>query len=268
MNVKKIRTQWEEGKVVIGTGILELRVPSIAQMFATLGYQFLVIDCEHGAYSMETVEDIIRVARNVGIVPIVRVAEEAYHLIARSLDLGAQGIIIPHVETRKQIEKAKEAMRYAPLGKRGVTLGIAHNDFMMVNAEEYRDKANKEILLIAQIESEHAVNNLDKIINKGDDIDILMVGPMDMSFTVGMPGQFMSPKVKEMVTEVLNKAKEYNIPAAYSDPDINRVKYWIEQGYQLIWYSSDIALISQKAKEDLDLLQNYLEEICKENKCK
>jgi 2-keto-3-deoxy-L-rhamnonate aldolase RhmA len=266
MNVKEIRTQLEEGKVVIGTGILELRVPSIAQIFATLGYQFLVIDCEHGAYSMETVEDIIRVARNVGIVPIVRVAEEAYHLIARSLDLGAQGIIIPHVEERKQIEKAKEAMRYAPIGKRGVALGIAHNDFQTVNAEEYCDKANKEILLIAQIESERAVNNLDHIINKGDDIDVLMVGPVDMSFTVGMPGQLMCPKVKEMVMEVLNKAKEYNIPTAYSDSDINRVKYWIEQGYQFIWYSADFIFLSQKAKEDFNLLQNYLKEICKENK--
>ena len=95
-----------------------------------------------------------------------------------------------------------------------------------------------------------------------------MVGPMDMSFTVGMPGQFMSSKIKEMVMEVLNKAKEYNIPAAYSDPDIIRIKYWIEQGYQLIWYSFDISLISQKAKDDLDLLQNYLEKICKENKHK
>jgi 2-keto-3-deoxy-L-rhamnonate aldolase RhmA len=266
MNVKKIRTQLKEGKVVIGTGILELRVPSIAQIFATLGYQFLVIDCEHGSYNMETVEDITRVARNVGIVPIIRVAEEAYHLIARFLDLGAQGIIIPHVEERKQIEKAKEAIRYAPLGKRGVALGIAHNDFQTVNAEEYRDKANKEILLIAQIESEYAVNNLDQIINKGNDIDVLMVGPMDMSFTVGMPGQLESSKVKEMLLEVLNKAKEYNIPAAYSDPDINRVKYWIEQGYQLIWYSAGFGFLSQKAKEDFDLLQNYLEEICKENK--
>lgn len=260
MDIKELRKRLNEGKVVIGTHIMEFRVPSIAQIFSNIGYNFLIIDCEHGFYNMETVADITRVARNVGIVPMVRVAEEAYHLIARYLDSGIQGIIIPRVEERKQIEKAKEIIRYAPLGKRGVAPGIANNDYIAEDVKKFRDFANKNILLIIQIESEKAVKNLDEIIKEGNDIDVICVGPVDMSFSINKPGQIDSPEVKQMIEKVFEKAKEYNIPFGFpnagQNPDINAMKYWIEKGSQFIWVSSDLYFISQKAKEIYDFLTN------------
>ena len=114
MRDNKVRAALKRGETVIGTVAQDVRSPAIAQLFANAGFDFMFVDMEHGAYDLETVADIVKVARLADIVPLVRVPDGLYHLIARVLDAGAMGVMVPRVETRRTVERAVAALRYPP----------------------------------------------------------------------------------------------------------------------------------------------------------
>lgn len=256
MTAVEIKDALSRGEFVIGTQVLEVRQPSIAEVFARIGYDFLIVDCEHGPYDLETVSDIIRVARCCGIAPFVRIAEPQYHLVARYLDAGAQGIILPRVESRDQIIALRNAMYYRPVGRRGVAMGIASTDYVALSPDEHRSVSN-QVLLIVQIESAAAVDNLQAIL--GDDgagVDVLCVGSVDLSFTTTTPGDVESEETCRLVQKVLVWAEEHGIPAGYPDPDLGRTTSWMEKGFRFIWYGADLAFLNRQARADLEELRN------------
>jgi 2-keto-3-deoxy-L-rhamnonate aldolase RhmA len=119
----------KRGEPVLGTMMQELRSPAVPMIFANAGFDFIFIDMEHGAHTMETVADLIKVTRLAGITPLVRIPDLQYHFIARCLDAGAQGFMVPRIETREQAEKAVAFSKYPPLGERGCSINKGHNDY-------------------------------------------------------------------------------------------------------------------------------------------
>ena len=191
----KTKEKLKQGKTVIGTMAKTYRSPEIAQMMAVAGFDFFIIDTEHYPYNPETVSDIIRAARGAQIDCIVRVAGQSPHLLSLPLDYGAQGLMIPRVNTKEQAQQIITAGKYYPLGLRGMSPASGHSDYFKVeDTVAFMNQANEQTLILAQVESETAVNNLDQILEV-EGIDVLFVGPFDLSQTLKIPGQINHPRM-------------------------------------------------------------------------
>ena len=200
------------GEVQIGTWVNTLRTPQIAQMLATAGFDFMYIDMEHSSFSIETVGDLCYAALAAGLVPIVRPAAKDPHLLSRPLDNGAMGLLIPHVDTREEAEAVVKAIRFPPLGERGMNLQGVHTGFGRANGEEYVKSTHAETLLLVQIESDRGIGNLDKILSV-DGVDGAVIGRADLSTDLGLPGQTNHPEVVRRVETMIAR-----LPTARKDP--------------------------------------------------
>src|SRR5437870_1577263 len=134
-----VKQRLKNGEIVIGTMIQEMRTAASAQIMKAAGYDFFMLDMEHGAYSLETAADILRVGRLLDMCPLVRVAGPEYHLITGPLDHGAMGIMLPRVEARAQVEKLVECMKYPPAGKRGCSSDAPHSEYVFGPLREFLD---------------------------------------------------------------------------------------------------------------------------------
>ena len=152
MRPNKVRAILSAGGTAFGTMIGEVRSPAIALIFANAGFDFIFVDMEHGAFNLETAADIIRTARLTGMTALVRAPDAQYHLISRLMDAGAEGVMVPRVETREAVETVVSAVRYPPEGVRGLSTSKGHNDYRSAPSLEFIRQANRENLVILQIE--------------------------------------------------------------------------------------------------------------------
>src|SRR5207247_1633834 len=150
------------GETVFGQMILELFTPGIAPMLHHAGLDFVIYDMEHGRCGYELLSLMITACRGTSLTPIARVPDVYAHPMARLLDIGARGVMIPRLETAAQMQDAVAQLKYAPSGRRGVALGLAHDDFHPSGAS-YFEQANEETVVIAIIETPKALENLDVI---------------------------------------------------------------------------------------------------------
>src|SRR5687768_12480588 len=176
------------GKVQLGCNFQQFRSPDVPRILAAAGYNWTFIDCEHGGFDLETVQDLCRVAVPAGLCPIVRVAELHYSLVARSLDCGAQGIIFPRVELPELLEKAVTWARFPPRGIRGYGLMPLHVDHEAVSVPQIIEHMNENTMVVLQIETLAAVDRRDELLSVPG-IDAVMIGPMDLSISLGVPGE-------------------------------------------------------------------------------
>jgi 2-keto-3-deoxy-L-rhamnonate aldolase RhmA len=232
-----------EGRPVFGTMVAEVRSPGIAVMLAAAQFDFFIIDMEHSALSLETVEDMCLAAKGTRITPIVRVPTRfGHHNLSRPLDCGAEGLLIPQVETKEEVKDIVQATRYAPLGQRGMALCRAHNRFIRGNPEELTRCNNEETLLILQIESKTAIEHLEELLSVPG-IDAVLVGPNDLSQSLGVPGNTKHPVVQEYIDLLLAKCQKARIPAGIHLRSPEALRPWIEKGMKILVCSSDIDLI-------------------------
>ncbi|MHB1415972.1 MAG: HpcH/HpaI aldolase family protein, partial [Chloroflexota bacterium] len=183
------------GQVVVGT-FMNVNHPRIIELCGYTGYDFIIIDAEHGPADYEPVEDLIRAAELTGITPLVRIAQNVQQVILRYLDLGAMGAQIPMVNTKAEAEAVVRACKYPPEGARGLAGVRAAHYGVMESFPEYVKQANQEMLVIVQVETVQAVSNLKEILSVPG-IDIVFVGPTDLASSMGYSGQFTRPEVQE-----------------------------------------------------------------------
>src|SRR5205085_2401856 len=163
----------------------------------------------HGSYNLETVHDMIVASNGAGITPIVRVGEVQYTLCARLLDQGAQGIILPRVEDPKILEEALNWLRFPPVGKRGYGVNPTMIDYETRTFPEIIEHQNTHTLGVVQFETVNAVERADELLSlKG--VDVIMVGPADLSISLGLPGQFDHPLVIETICSLIGKCQRHN----------------------------------------------------------
>jgi 2-keto-3-deoxy-L-rhamnonate aldolase RhmA len=254
-----IKEALRKGKVVVGTMIVQERTPAIVQLFAEFGLDYMFIDMEHGSYSIETAADLIQVARLAGITPLVRVGETQYHLYARILDAGAQGIMTPRVETVEQVRNIIQYTKYPPLGQRGLSRLAAHANYREVDVVNFVQQANQNLLNIIQIESRLAAENIEDLISVPG-VDAVIVGMDDLSLSLGVAGNTRHPLAEKMLEHIVTSCQKKGLPWGLHIPDVERLQTWIKRGMQLVTYSSDIWMFQQVLGKDVKILRQEIAE--------
>ena len=224
--------------------------PAVVEMVGHIGFDFALLDAEHGPSGAESCEHMVRAAENVGIAPYIRVGMNIRQNILRYLDIGSLGVQLPMINNAAEAKAVVEAVRYPPLGKRGLA-GVRAADYgLTIPLKDYTVKANQELLVISQVETMEAVKNLDEMLAV-EGIDVFFIGPTDLSTSMGYPGQANHPEVKAMIEKVVGRIRAAGKPAgtvAYSLDALARAK---ELGFQFIVHNI-IAMLSRSGKEYLE----------------
>ena len=219
------------------------------------GFDWLVIDMEHTAIDFDDCFKLIQLIDNTETVPLVRVGKNDPMLIKRVMDAGAHGVIVPMVNTAEDARKAIDALYYPPIGSRGVGLGRAHN--YGIGFEEYKKWADEESILIVQIEHIEGVSNIESILSL-ELVDGFIVGPYDLSGSIGVPQRWDHPKFVEALRKIhkvlarTNKAGGYHVVHSNHKEFINK----ISQGYKFIAYGDDMVFFAEKISEEIKFISN------------
>ena len=216
--------------------------PQVTEMLTMSGVDFIGIDIEHSTISQEQSQRIIAACHDKGISCLPRIATHNQEAIKRLLDSGADGIIVPTVGTPEQVEKLIEWMKYPPLGKRGY--GIARAQGYGHDFEEYTSQWNDSSSLIIQIESISAVDNIEQLL-RFDEVDGAMIGPYDISGSLGIPGQIEHEQVRNAGQVVVDACRKFGKACGTQDidPTSERVKAAIEAGYTFVVLASDVFIL-------------------------
>ena len=202
MRTNTTKAKLAEGQVVFGA-IINRYAPDQVEIFGALGYDFVMIDCEHGPMDLDQVEHMVRAGEVFGITPIARIPNHADDTILRFLDRGVQGIIVPHINTREEADAVARAARYYPDGHRGVGGGRAHDYGIGVSRDESTAWINSQTLVIPMVEETEAVENLDAILGVTG-VDILHVAAGDLGQSMGNPGP---ADVRRLMSQVIPKIR-------------------------------------------------------------
>jgi len=256
MKKNRVKQALREGKTVIGTMITEFRTPEIARMMAAAGFDFIFIDTEHSPFTLETVVDIVRACRAVDLVCLVRVPDAEYHLIARALDAGADGLMIPRVETREVVEQIIQAAKYPPWGVRGYGLRAITTNYEKAEVGDWIEWLNENTMIVIQIERKRAIENVDQLVSVRG-VDAAFIGPHDLSISLGVPGQFDHPRMVEAIQRVVDTCKRHNIASGIHVRDLQKLLYWKERGVRMLTYSTDVNMIMSAATEAVEELRKH-----------
>jgi 2-dehydro-3-deoxyglucarate aldolase/4-hydroxy-2-oxoheptanedioate aldolase len=254
MRVNHTRERLAKGETVFGCGLQAYRSPEIVRTFAAAGFDYVFIDMEHGTFDLETVHDMIRAALDSGITPIVRVGELLYSLVARLLDAGAQGIILPRVEDPRLLEEALSWMRFPPAGKRGYGVNATMVGYEPRTFPEIIEHQNANTLSVVQFETVTAMERADELLAVRG-MNIAMVGPADLSISLGIPGQFDNPLLISTVERLIQKCVRHDVVPGIQTRGASMAKAWAERGMRFVGASADHGLLLEKAKETVGLLR-------------
>ena len=254
MTKNPVKARLREGGTAIGTMISEARTEEIAYVLAAAGFDFCVIDTEHGSADTESLQRLSRAARSAAIVPLVRVADISYPLIARTLDTGALGLMVPHVETAEDAREIVRCAKYPPMGERGFGLRGGVTDYAGVSVAEAIAWSNAETMIMAQVESRRCLGNLAEIAAVPG-IDVLLVGPTDLSISLEVPGQMLHPTMQEAYQQVVAAARRGGVAAGIHPADLKVVQYGRDIGMRLLMYSSDVRLLLGAGRQAVEALR-------------
>ena len=200
--VKSLRQRLGAGHTALGTFVVELRTPAVARFLQQGGFDFMLIDTEHGQFDAAEISEHIRAGKRWGVCPLVRVSGPERGEVMRALDGGAEGIMVPMCQSVEDAERAVEYSKYPPVGQRGAHFVRPHTEFAPpANLGDYMEEANRELLTIVQIETAAAVERVDEIAAV-EGIDMLYMGPGDLSVAFGVPGQVTHPEVMAAAAEM------------------------------------------------------------------
>lgn len=252
----RLKKKIAEGKVCLGAWAT-LGHAGIAEIFARAGYDWVVVDLEHSVMSIETAAEMIRAIDLCGSAPLVRPTSNDPDLIKRVMDHGAHGLVVPMVNTAEDARRAAAAMRYAPAGNRGVGLGRAQGYGAAFN--EYFEWQTDQSVLIVQIEHKDALDNLDEILTVPG-VDGFVVGPYDLSCSMGLPGQFDHPDFVAALARILAAGKRHDVHAGLHivEPDARRLRGAIEEGYRFIAYGVDIRYLDAGARGGIAIAKELI----------
>jgi len=226
---------------------------AIIEILSSAGFEWLTIDLEHTVISLEMAQTLIASTQANNMAALVRVSKNEEVVIKRVLDAGANGVIVPMVCSAEQARQAVEFVKYPPIGKRGVGLNRAQK--YGVGFDEYKNWLSNNSVVIAQIEHILGVKNIEEIITT-DGIDGVIVGPYDLSGSMGFPGEYTRDDVKDALKLIEQACKKHQVSLGYHviEPDHEILNKQIKQGYNFIAFSVDFLFLGQKAREEMRLL--------------
>jgi 2-keto-3-deoxy-L-rhamnonate aldolase RhmA len=253
--IRSIRDRLASGGRSHGTMVLEFFTPGMAQLCATAGAEFVLFDMEHTGVGIETIRQQMAFCRGLAIAPLVRVPAGDYHFIARALDCGAKGVMVPMVESAEQAAAIVRAARYPPLGRRGAAFGVAHDDFTGGDIGEKMNAANAANLVIVQIESERGAAAVDAIAATPG-VDVLWLGHFDMTNFLGIPGQFEHPAYLAAADGVVAAANRHRKVAAFLATDETWARDYVARGFRMIAFGLDHLLFQRALAAGIGVLKS------------
>lgn len=246
---KSLKTKLRNKEVTLGSWIT-LGNSAIAEIMAKVGFDWLVVDLEHSVISIDMAGDLIRTIDMCGVAPLVRLTSNDPNQIKRVMDAGAHGIVVPMVNTPEDAARAVAATRYAPAGTRGV--GLARAQGYGVDFEDYLRWQRDEPVVIVQIEHQDAIDQLEAILTVPG-VDGFIIGPYDLSCSMGIPGRFEQTEFISAVTHIRETGMRLGCPAGLHivEPDLQRLEKTLQEGYVFIAYSVDIRVLDVGMRQGL-----------------
>lgn len=246
MHTSSLKTNLQQGRLCLGSWIT-LGHTGIAEIYARAGFEWLVVDMEHSTMSLDQAGELIRTIDLAGTAPLVRLTSNDINQIKRVMDAGAHGIVVPNVKSSMDAEDAVAATRYGPEGRRGV--GLARAQQYGAGFRGYLEWQKDSPVVIVQIEDHSALGRLEEIFAVPG-VDGFIVGPYDLSCSMGVPGEFERPEFTTAMQRILDAGLKAGCPAGLHivEPDTERLRQVIHEGYRFIAYSVDIRMLDVSAR--------------------
>ncbi len=237
-----------------GLFAFEFFTPGLAQIAKEAGAEFILFDMEHSGAGIDTVKQQMACCRGLDIAPLVRVPTYQYHFVARALDAGALGIMVPMVETAQQARDIVSWTRYPPRGRRGAVLGAAHDDYSGGSMKEKFALANERCLLMLQVETEVGVENVEEIAAVPD-VDCICIGYADLSSFLGVPGDLKHPRYLAAVERIAAAARKHNRILATAAPDENFAREYSALGFRMFFFGTDAYLLQSALAQRINAMK-------------
>jgi 2-keto-3-deoxy-L-rhamnonate aldolase RhmA len=238
--MNQFRQRLHQGDVLLGQMVMELFTPGIGMMLATCGMDFVIFDMEHGRCDIALLAEMIASCRGSQIVPLVRVPDVFYRPLSRVLDIGARGVMVPRVETREQAQEIVAQLKYAPEGRRGVALGIAHDLYRAGDAGFFAE-ANENTVVIVLLETEKAFENLDEIVSVPG-VDVAWLGHYDLTVSMRIPTQFEHPRFLSAVDALIGACQRHGVAPGFLPASPEIATRSMQKGFRVISLGSDIGV--------------------------
>lgn len=250
-----VKQALRSGQRVVGTMIYHGGWTGVVDVLARDGYQFVVIETEHSATDSRAIDELVRTALASAVVPIVRPGQADYRLIAHAMDLGAMGVMVPRVDTVAQARLVVDSVKYPPIGQRGC--GGYRFDLRPMSVAEQIRALNEETLVILQAETTTAIENLEAMLQVPG-VDVIVIGPLDLSISLGVPAQFDHPVFVDTVQRVVDTCARYGVASGMhlGDPELTAV--WAERGMRFLMCSADTAMLARGSAQIMARLKPYL----------
>ena len=230
------------GETLPGAMVFEFFTPGIGQVLKLAGCQFIIYDMEHAGCSIEQLKKQCAYCRGLGVVPMVRVPRGEYHFLARALDVGAHGVMVPMVDSIDQARAIAEATHYPPQGRRGAAFCFAHDDYAAGDPAAKMRAADARNLTIVQIETERGLEAVEEIAAT-DGIDCLWLGHFDLTNFLGIPGEFDNPLYLRAVKRIVAAGRAHGKALGYMAADANLAKAYRAMGFNMIATGTDHGIL-------------------------
>ena len=240
MRTNPLKALWTARKPAFGTWATIVHHPRFMKLVATTGLDFVILEMEHSDFTIGDIGTMCLVAREAGIVPIVRPAGLSPHDYTRPLDAGAMGLLLPNIDTAELLESILQATKFHPRGRRILNFRGPHTDYLRLTEPLAQIEAmNANTLTVAMIESQRGLDNLDAICAVPG-LDAIMIGPDDLSQDLGIPGQMTHPRMLAATEHVVATCDRHDIPWGFSAQDTTAAARWIERGIRWMPFSNDV----------------------------
>ncbi len=245
----ELKEKMEAGKKPVGT-FLELGSTSVVECLALSGFDYIIIDTEHGPFETESVMEFVCAAKRRNMTPLVRVKDFSRAAVLKNLDVGAMGLIIPNIRSLDDVRQVVEYGKYFPLGKRGVAYGrgCGYGMEKEQTMAEYFEECNRETMLIPQCETAECLEQIEEVV-KIPGVDGIFVGPYDLSTALGKPGQFQDPEMIEAVERIRKACAAAGKPCFIYADSTEKGKKYLSEGFDTITLSMDAILLIQAMKQ-------------------
>lgn len=232
MRGERLRAKMQAGQVILNVG-LTFHAPAVVEMLGYTDVDDVYLDAEHGSINEAQCEEMVRAADLLDKPVIVRVPTNDPSVILRYLDVGTSGIIVPHVTTPEDAERAVQACKYGPRGTRSFAGGRASGYGVRESAAEYVRRANRETVVIGLFEDARGLSNVPEILTV-DGLDALIVGPNDLAFSMGYPAQPWHSEVQRVVDQIIAHCRKAGKPTGLPASDLAQARQHIERGCRII----------------------------------
>ncbi len=238
---KDIKQALKQGQVVMGP-FVRISSPDLVEIFGEAGFDFIIIDQEHGPLSTETASNLVRACDLVGMAAIIRVPDNQPWMIQHALDIGALGVQVPQVGTAADMERVVRSAKFAPDGSRGVCRNVRAARYSARDRFKYFAESNRDTVVVVHIEGQEGVENLGKILQVPG-LDVIFLGPYDLSQSLGLPGQVDHPKVQSTMEEVIRMCRRTGVAVGTFADNVEAARRWIDLGVQYMAIGVDTSLI-------------------------